>query len=45
MTLTKPASVPAHDRLKDTARQWFEDLRDRICAAFEQIETDAGQLG
>ena len=31
-----------HDSLKEPARQWFESLRDRICAAFEAIEDAAG---
>jgi coproporphyrinogen III oxidase len=31
-------STAAHDSLKDTARAWFEQLRDSLCAAFEAIE-------
>ena len=30
------------DAEQQAARTWFEALRDRICAAFEQIEHDAG---
>ncbi len=32
-------SVPDRDEA-ETARAWFEQLRDRICAAFEAIEDD-----
>jgi coproporphyrinogen III oxidase len=30
----------AHAGLKNPARAWFENLRDRICAAFEAIDGD-----
>ncbi|PWE16721.1 oxygen-dependent coproporphyrinogen oxidase [Marinicauda salina] len=37
-----PAPSPeALDARRQAARAWFENLRDRICAAFEQIEDDA----
>jgi len=35
------AAVP-HEVLKPAARAWFESLRDRLCAAFEAIEDEAG---
>ena len=38
-------TTPPPDDRKAFARAWFEDLRDRICAAFEKIEDDyRGQL-
>src|SRR5436309_4181822 len=30
------------DQQQQAARDWFESLRDRICAAFETIEREAG---
>jgi coproporphyrinogen III oxidase len=31
---------PPHAALRETARGWFEDLRDRLCATFEAIEAE-----
>jgi len=45
--MTQPvdrAPVP-HDSLRQDARQWFESLRDQICAAFEAIEDEAAAAG
>ena len=43
--MTEIPSIVAYDTLKPEARAWFEQLRDRICAAFEEIEDDqAGPL-
>ncbi len=36
------AAPPAHEALKPAAAAWFAALRDRICAAFERIEGEAG---
>jgi coproporphyrinogen III oxidase len=30
------------DQQQQAAKDWFESLRDRICAAFEEIERDSG---
>ncbi|GCE84870.1 oxygen-dependent coproporphyrinogen oxidase [Komagataeibacter diospyri] len=43
--MTTSRTPVAHDGLKDTARAWFENLRDRICNAFEKIEDDAAAHG
>ena len=36
------ADAPTLDAEQQAARDWFEQLRDRICAAFETIEGEAG---
>ena len=33
--------VPAHEAMKDQARAWFEELRDRLCTTFERLEHGA----
>src|SRR5207302_815941 len=37
----RPAMLELDDQ-QQAARDWFESLRDRICAAFEEVERDAG---
>src|SRR5689334_19128223 len=37
----RPAMLELDDQ-QQAARDWFESLRDRICAAFEEIEQEAG---
>ena len=41
-----PSAAPTEpcplDDQQQAARDWFESLRDRICAAFEEIEREAG---
>ncbi len=37
-----PNALPDMDEQQLQAKAWFESLRDQICAAFEEIETEAG---
>jgi coproporphyrinogen III oxidase len=41
---TEPANQdrPPHERLQEATKVWFEQLRDRLCAAFEAIEEEGG---
>jgi coproporphyrinogen III oxidase len=38
--MTENSPTVAHEALQPAARAWFEQLRDRVCAAFEAIEDD-----
>src|SRR5437764_4916792 len=38
----KEAAMIELDDQQEAARDWFESLRNRICAAFEEIEREAG---
>jgi coproporphyrinogen III oxidase len=42
MPMSEMIETAAHEALKPRAQQWFAQLRDRICAAFEAIEDAAG---
>jgi coproporphyrinogen III oxidase len=37
---TTAAAAPAHETLKEPTREWFEQLRDRLCSEFEAIEAE-----
>jgi coproporphyrinogen III oxidase len=41
---TEPANQdrPPHEGLQEATKVWFEQLRDRLCAAFEAIEDEGG---
>ena len=39
------SEAPPHAALKPQTQAWFESLRDRLCAAFEAIEQEAGGTG
>src|SRR5260370_13005148 len=37
---TIPGAAAAHETLKEPAREWFEQLCDRLCSEFEAIEVE-----
>ena len=36
----KDQGEPQHEAIKASSRAWFESLRDRLCATFEEIDAD-----
>ena len=42
---TTPTRARAPEQRKEAASQWFQSLRDRMCAEFEKIEDELTGMG